>query len=201
MTGQGQRDILDVLGSGGEQPPDPDMEVLIRRLEVLERDLRLQAVYRQQMEDAQADHKAELARIIQEKDEAIDGLRAALEQREKQLGEMPKDPRTLALMLDQLSKEAVSNHKHKREKFIKEMKNAPTGIVENSEGHSVLLTINGVSVWIIPGKNEVPAPYVRAWEDHLESVKFARERQDLLSGKHEFEELNVMLGRESEWQQ
>lgn len=203
MTDRGQQvDILKVLGSeDGEPTPDPNLAVLIARMEQLEKEQRLQALYREQAETAQSDLRAELNRTIKEKDEAIEGLKAALEAREQAMKKQPQDPQTTQLVINELTKEVRERAKHKRARFIKDLRAASKGTVDNLLGHSVLLTINGVSSWVVPGKNELPGPFVSAWEDYLEDLRFAQERRTILAGgEHEFDQLEELLaeGRQGE---
>ncbi len=198
MDDRGQEaDVLSVLGvgEGEEHPsPDPNVAVLAARMEQIEAEMRLQALYRAQMETAAKELKAELARVVRQKEEAEQALRAALEARQKSLETAPQDPHTTNLIVAQLEKENAERRGTKRQAFIKDLQSAKRGTVRNDLGHSVLLTINGVSTWIIPGVNELPAPFVEAWGTYLEDLKFASERRELFSGgDHEYNEFEQII--------
>lgn len=204
MSDRGQQqDVLSVLGVGeaDQSPPDPNIAVLAARMEQIEAEMRLQAIYRQQMEEANAELKAELARVVDQKEEAEQALRAALEARTKALEAGPQDQHTTRLIVAQLERENAERRKVKRQAFLKTLRDAPKGTIKNDLGHSVLLTINGVSAWVIPGVNELPAPFVNAWENYLEDLRFAAERQELLAGgEHEYNEFEQIIagGRQGE---
>lgn len=200
MVGQ-RKDILRVLGSAqmAKDETDPALAVLVSRMEALERNQRLQeAQYQASLEAKDKEYGALLAQMSREKAEAQQALEAALGQLHKVQEAAPQDPEVTARMVEQLKKEATVQSANKKKQFQARLEKMPRGKIYNPLPETVRLSINGVVLYVKPGKNnEIPQCFVEAWEDYVNQKQVAQHFIQTLSGPaKEFNDLSRILVRD-----
>lgn len=186
-----QADILKALASTtpvkGSAPAaeahgnaDPSLDVLVARLEALERTQRLQAAQLEQAQGETGEYKGLYYDMVKDKKRAEEGLKAALEELQKLREAAPLNDSDRARLTASLMEEAQTKLFSKAERFKEVLRDAPRGEILNTTGETIPLAVNGVTVLVRPGKRSVPAPFVEAWENHLEACRYATEVQSLM---------------------
>lgn len=182
-----------VKGSAYEGDLGPAFNLLLERMEQMNREVRILAQTVEAMKEMDDHKRKEIGRrIVAEKQEGIQALKAAREEMVKLAEANPIDAQTRELYYQTALEEAEKHSEKKRERFSKYLRSCTTGTVNNYDGKAVRLTINGVSWTILPGQNKnVPKPFIELWNDRHEMNQYAMERMLEIAGMNDFGSLET----------
>jgi len=180
------RDIVAALKGSAvtadkQKAADPTLDSLLSRMEAIEAQMRLQAGKLAAAEEENA-RLAELLRDeAEQKARAVEALKVAQAEAIKLRERPPLSKEEQQQTLREVQAQAHAQHQRKRAQFQEALKNSLRAAVFNP-GPAVVLTVNGVSVTIETGRNEVPAPFLSAWETYQEDLLVAEQRDAIVRG-------------------
>jgi hypothetical protein len=160
---------------------DPTLDVLAARGKAIQVQERLEALETNALRELTGAVSSLITEMRAERDVSRQALVIAMEALNKVRESAPQSAEDREKMLQRLAVEAQQHSVAKQARFREMLRDAKPVRVYNS-GQSTELMVNGVRIVLRHGMNDIPEPFMPAWETHLEADTIASERNALVVG-------------------
>lgn len=161
---------------------DTALEILVERMEQMaytmrSMEKRLDAVQTSQDKAIQVFHQ-EQADAKRQSAQALEAAKEALQQLQEAT---PADPQTTEALIDYYKQKAEKQAAKKKQVFLEQLENTPTGTLVNHTPSPLTIIINGVKVVVPPeSQKEVPVPFIEQYHKQQELAQWAQEQEKLV---------------------